>query len=157
MGFLDAIVGNVAGSLLGGGNQSPQDPLSSIVANLSGGDQARGGNLLAAAMSMLQQHGGLANVLAKFQAQGMAREADSWVSAGPNADVSADQLRQALGGPAVANFASQLGLSDDHAGSALAKILPELVNQLTPGGSVPDNHQDMVSQAMALLRRGVAG
>jgi uncharacterized protein YidB (DUF937 family) len=35
----------------------------------------------------------------------------------------------------------------------LAQVLPELVNQLTPNGKVPDNHGDLISQGLAALLR----
>lgn len=38
----------------------------------------------------------------------------------------------------------------------LAQTLPELVNQLTPEGKVPENHEDLLSQALAQLRGGAA-
>jgi uncharacterized protein YidB (DUF937 family) len=34
----------------------------------------------------------------------------------------------------------------------LAQILPELVNQLTPEGKVPEGHSDLLSQGLAMLR-----
>jgi len=48
------------------------------------------GGLLMIALQMLQRNGGLGNVLGRLQEQGYGREADSWVSTGDNAPVSAD-------------------------------------------------------------------
>ena len=56
-------------------------------------------------------------------------------------------------GSGLGNLAAQLGTSQGQAGSVLAQILPELVNQLTPNGQVPENHNDLLTQGLALLRR----
>ena len=69
--------------------------------------------------------------------------------------VSPDQLHQAFGGSAINDVASQLGLSQGQAGSALAQILPELINQLTPDGRMPDNAGDVLSQGLSMLRGAV--
>jgi uncharacterized protein YidB (DUF937 family) len=86
----------------------------------------------------------------------MAQEVDSWVGTDSNIGVSADQVQQVFGGSALSNLATQFGAPQGQASSLLAKILPELVNQLTPEGQIPENQGDLISQALALLRRGSA-
>jgi uncharacterized protein YidB (DUF937 family) len=154
MGLLDGILGNVAGSVLGGG-QSRQgaNPLDAMVSSLGGGGQAGGANLLGAVMSLVQQNGGLTGVLNMLQSNGLGQQADSWVGTGPNASVSAEQITQVFGSSGVGNLAAQLGTSQGQAGSILSQVLPELVNQLTPNGQVPENHNDLIAQGLALLRR----
>jgi uncharacterized protein YidB (DUF937 family) len=140
--------------MLGGGAKSgAQNPLASIVASLAGGKQAQGGALLGAAMSMLQQGGGLGGVLAKLQQGGLGKEADSWVGTGANTQISGDQLTKAFGADAIGQIASKLGMPHGQAGSAMAQLLPELVNQMTPDGRVPDNHGDLLSQGMDMLKK----
>ncbi len=151
MGLLDSMMGQVAGSLLGGGGQFGQ--LGSLVSGLSGGNPSQAGNLLAAAAALVQQNGGLTEVLAKFQQAGLGAEAQSWVGTGPNASISGDQLTSVLGGGAIGQLASQLGVSTGQAGSTLAQLLPEIINQLTPQGQVPDNHADLLAQGMDLLKK----
>jgi uncharacterized protein YidB (DUF937 family) len=104
-------------------------------------------------MSLLQQNAGLAGVLEKLQSSGLGSHADSWVGTGPNMAVSGDQLQQALGPAALRNIASQLGMSPEQASAAMAKILPELINQLTPNGRAPDNVSDLLSQGLSMLQR----
>ncbi len=104
-------------------------------------------------MAMVQQNGGLPGVIDKLRASGLGQQADSWVGTGANANVSPDQLSQAFGNTGLGNLAAQLGTSNGQAGSILSQILPELVNQLTPNGQVPDNHSDLLSQGLALLKR----
>jgi uncharacterized protein YidB (DUF937 family) len=150
MGLLDGILSNVVGSLGSGAMPGGQNPLGALLGGLSGG-QGQGANLLTAAMSLLQQNGGLDGVLNSFRQNGMAQHADSWVGTGDNVAISGDQLQQALGSSSIANVASQLNMSHGQASSALAQILPELINQLTPSGQVPSNHSDLISQGLAML------
>jgi uncharacterized protein YidB (DUF937 family) len=70
--------------------------------------------------------------------------------------VSGDQLQEAFGGSAFGNIASQLGMPQSQASSAMAQILPELINQLTPNGQIPDNADDAISRGLSMLRAGSA-
>jgi uncharacterized protein YidB (DUF937 family) len=154
MGLLDGILGGLAGPGMGGQSTSGANPLGAILSGLASGNQAQSGNLLSAAMSMLQQNGGLGNVLEMFRGSGMSAEADSWVGTGANMALSGDQLQQVFGGSSLGNIASQLGMSSGQASSAMAQILPELVNQLTPGGQLPQDSGDILSKGLEFLRGG---
>lgn len=153
MGLLDGILGNVAGSVLGGSQTQGANPLEAMLSNLGGGNQAGGANILGAVMSLVQQNGGLTGVLNMLQSGGLEQQAKSWVGTGANASVSADQISQVFGNAGLGNLAAQLGTSQGQAGSILSQVLPELVNQLTPNGQVPDNHNDLLSQGLAALLR----
>ena len=157
MGLLDSLLSDVVGSATGvQGQQSAANPLDSILGSLAGGNQQQTGNLLAAAMSMLQQNGGLGGVLDMLRTSGLGAQADSWVGTGANMAVSGDQLHQVFGGSALGNIASQLGMPQGQANSAMAQILPELINQLTPNGQLPDNAGDLLSRGLSMLRPGAA-
>src|SRR4029453_3947265 len=88
---------------------------------------------------------------------------DSWVSTGQNMNISADQLQQIFGSSTMRDMASQLGMPQEQAGSTMAQVLPELINQLTPQGQVPANGDDEIAEGLsmlanpALLRRGGGG
>jgi uncharacterized protein YidB (DUF937 family) len=151
MGLLDGIVGNALGSAAGGA-QAGQDPLSTILSGLGGAGQGQGSSLLTTVMSMLQQNGGLGGVLDMFRQNGMAQQADSWVGTGANMDISGNQVEQVFGNSALGGIASQLGMSNSQAGAAIARLLPELINQLTPQGRVPDNQQDLLAKGLSMLR-----
>jgi uncharacterized protein YidB (DUF937 family) len=103
---------------------------------------------------MLQQNGGLTGALEKLRGSGLGAQADSWVGTGANMAVSPDQLHQAFGGSALNDVASQLGFSQSQAGSAMAQILPELINQLTPNGQMPDDAGDLLARGLSMLRGG---
>src|SRR5262249_55256847 len=156
MGLLDGMLGSAVSSMLSGGTAAPsQGPsaLDSILGGLAGGSGGSTG-LLSAAMGLLQSNGGLGNVLGMFEQNGLGQQASSWVGTGPNMAISGDHVQQVFGAPALGGIASQLGLSQGQASSAIAQILPELVNQMTPQGQVPTNHQDLLSKGLALLTGG---
>jgi uncharacterized protein YidB (DUF937 family) len=150
MGLLDGLIGNVLGSVLSGNRG--QDPLGSALGRVGGGSQPQGGNLLLQlALSMLQQNGGLEGILGKFREGGLTQQADSWVGTGQNMDISADQLQQIFGSSTISDLASRLGMSEQHAGSEMAHLLPEVINSLTPEGHVPENSNEEISQGLAAL------
>ena len=155
MGLLDGILGNVVGSMLGGNQGGQQGSLESILSGLAGAQVRRGNPLLQIALALLQQNGGLEGVLGKFRESGMAAQADSWVSAGPNMGISPNQLQEALGYSSLSQIASQLGVSQDEAGSTMAQLLPELINQLTPRGQVTSESNDAISEGLEVLTRSV--
>jgi uncharacterized protein YidB (DUF937 family) len=154
MGLLDGLLGNVLGGALGGNRtqSQAQDPLSSILGGLTGGRGGGTGNiLLQLALSMLQQQGGLGNVLGKFREAGMGAQADSWVSTGQNVNISPNQLEQVFGSGALNDIASKLGMSQEQAGSAMSQVMPELINQLTPQGQVTADSENSVAEGLDAL------
>lgn len=154
MGLLDGLLGNVLGGALGGNRtqSQAQDPLSSILGGLTGGRGGGTGNiLLQLALSMLQQQGGLGNVLGKFREAGMGSQADSWVSTGQNMNISPNQLEQVFGSGALNDIASKLGMSQEQAGSAMSQVMPELINQLTPQGQVTADSENSVAEGLDAL------
>jgi uncharacterized protein YidB (DUF937 family) len=143
MGLLDGLLGNLMGSYLGGNQE--RNPFGS-------GNQMQGGNmLLQIALMMLQQNGGLEGVLGKFRQGGLAQQADSWVGTGKNMDVSGDQVQEVFGPSTMGDLASKLGMPTGQAGSVMAQILPELINQLTPQGQMPENSNQSISDELSKL------
>jgi uncharacterized protein YidB (DUF937 family) len=167
MGLLDGLIGNVLSSAMGGGAQQGGNPLGSILSGLTnslGGGQAAGarsgmggggiaaGGLLAAAMAMVQSQGGIGALLNKFRQSGLGQHADSWVGTGPNMAVTGDQLHQVLGADALGGIAAKLGIPVQQAGSSMAQLLPELINQLTPQGQLPQEHHSLLEDGLKMLR-----
>ena len=134
MGLLDSMLGGVAGQLLGGAGGGTQN------------------NVLSAVMMLLQQNGGVGNVIAQLEQNGLGAHAASWVGTGANQSISGDQLAQVFGSGAIGQIASQLGMDHGQASGALAQLLPEVINQLTPQGQVTSQSGDMLSQALSMLR-----
>jgi len=134
MGFLDGILGNLTGSVLGESQQA------------GGGSQ-----LVQLALQVLQQNGGLTGVLEKVKASGLAEQAESWVGTGANLPISPEQISQVLGGMNLGDLAAKIGLPAGTTTSGLAQLLPQLIDKMTPQGEVPEGHEDLISQGLAML------
>lgn len=118
MSLLDQL-GQAAGGMLGGGGN--QNPLLQTVTSLLGQNSSVGG---------------LAGLVQAFQKNGLADIVNSWVSTGQNLPVSAQQIKQGLGGDLLNQVSSKAGLSPDAASSQLAGLLPDLIDKLTPNGKI---------------------
>jgi uncharacterized protein YidB (DUF937 family) len=140
MGMLDGLLGSALGGMMGaGGSGQAQSPLLQL------------------ALQLLQQNGGVAGVLDKFRQGGYADQAASWQSTGPNLPVSGSALQEVLGSGAIGQIAQQLGMSHGDAAGGLAQVLPQLIDKFTPNGEIPEGHNDMVAQALAILTQSKTG
>ena len=133
MGLLD-----VLGKIVGGGTSSS-----------SGGSQDAIVNVISGLLSS-KETGGLAGLVENFTKAGLGDVISSWVSTGKNLPVSADQIVKGLGNDQVKQLASQVGLSSGDLSSTLAKMLPDIVDKLTPNGKVPTD--DLLQQGLNLLK-----
>jgi uncharacterized protein YidB (DUF937 family) len=52
-----------------------------------------------------------------------------------------EQIKKALGHEKVAEIASKLGITTEHAADDLAKAMPEVVDEVTPDGELPTQEQ----------------
>ena len=168
MGLLDGILGSVLGGMTGGGGgrgvpvpgggtggfgrQGDNDnPLGSVLGRLGGGSGVAKMALLALAFQLIQRNGGIGGLIDKFRNSGLGNKADSWVGTGSNMAVSPDELRDALGPGVLDQLASHFGMTQSQASESLSEVLPELVNQMTPEGQLPDNDNDLISDALRQL------
>ena len=67
--------------------------------------------------------------------------------------ISGNVLQEVLGSGTVGQIAEQLGLSHGETAGGLAQMLPQLIDHLTPNGTIPANHDDMIAQALSMLTR----
>lgn len=143
MGLLD-IVGGMLGGQAGAGGAAG-----------AGGGQAE---LLRLVMSLLADNGqgvgGLAGLMEKFQSAGLAEQINSWVGTGQNLPVSPDQLQGVFGNDQMSQMAERMGLSTGDLGTQLSQMLPQAVDQLTPGGRMPEGGLgDLGHLLESLMRR----
>ena len=76
---------------------------------------------------------------------GLGEIVGSWLGHGENKSISTEQITTLLGSDKVAEFAAQLGLSNESASAALAESIPEVVDKATAGeGTIMD---EMLAQA----------
>ena len=133
--------------------------LDSLLQGALGGGQGQGGSALGGLMDIVAKNpqiitavagllstrdtsvggsGGLGGLISAFQGKGLGDMMSSWISTGPNPPISAAQVTDVLGGDTIAQFAGKAGVTTADAGSLLAGLLPNVVDQLTPDGRVPD-------------------
>jgi len=134
MGLLDQIPSGALGQQQGGGGQ---------------------GNAMQLVMQLVNNYpGGLQGLIQALTQSGMGQQAQSWVSTGANLPISPDQITAALGGGQLQGLARQPGMTQDQAAGGLADLLPQVVDHLTPNGSVQN---DLVEQGLSLLRGKLMG
>jgi uncharacterized protein YidB (DUF937 family) len=119
MGLFDSIAGQVLGSLSSSGD-------------------ARHNGLVEAIGGLInnQQTGGLAGLVSLFEQKGIGGVVASWVGTGQNLPISAEQLESVIGSEQVRAIAQKLGFTPQEVSGHLAELLPQVVDKLTPGGSV---------------------
>ena len=103
------------------------------------GDLLKGGlgGLLAGGAAGSVISGGLGDLLKQFQQNGHGEAANSWVSTGPNKQISPGDLASALGADQINALSAQSGLSRDELLAGLSQHLPDVINHLTPDGRLP--------------------
>src|SRR5882724_7325190 len=118
-----------------GASPAPAPSPGNVNAGVGGGglgDLLRGGlgGLLAGGAAGSVISGGLGDLLRQFQQNGKGDAANSWVSPGPNKQISPNDLGRALGADQINTLASQTGLSRDELLAGLSQHLPDVINQL---------------------------
>jgi uncharacterized protein YidB (DUF937 family) len=86
---------------------------------------------------------GLGGLVKQFQQKGLGDAIDSWVNLGKNKSVAPDQVSGALGGDVVDELSRRTGLSNDQVVAELARMLPNVVDKLTPDGRLPTRQEIM--------------
>nr|WP_294865671.1 YidB family protein [uncultured Pseudogulbenkiania sp.] len=117
------------------------------VTGLLGGES--GGGLLGVARGLLEQNGGVAGLVEKFQQGGLGDVVSSWVGSGANLTVSPEQIQAVLGNEQLAGLAQSLGIDTAQLSQQLAEQLPQLVDKLTPGGELPSG--ELAEQGLKAL------
>lgn len=134
MGLLDKLIGMATGGTTAPADAEIHQGLIQHVLGLMGNSQT----------------GGLGGLLGQLKAGGLTSAVNSWVGNGPNQAVSGDQISSALGSDQINQMAQKFGIPASLVTSHLSQILPELVNHLTPNGSVPEH--GMVESAIGMLK-----
>jgi uncharacterized protein YidB (DUF937 family) len=97
------------------------------------------------------QSGGLQGLLQTFQQKGLGDIFSSWISTGQNQTVSPSQVKHALGGEQIQQLAEKAGLSVGEVSQAVSKMLPEIVNKLTPNGNIEAG--GLVDEGLSALKK----
>jgi uncharacterized protein YidB (DUF937 family) len=92
---------------------------------------------------------GLEAVLGALTSGGLGDVVGTWVGGGPNKKITATQVKKGLGAETLASIASQTGLKPTDVTKGLTKLLPVLVDELTPRAQVPPpSALDMALQSL---------
>jgi uncharacterized protein YidB (DUF937 family) len=108
-------------------------------ADRPGGSDAQ--DVLGAVVGALNKHpGGLGGVVGSLSKGGLRDVVSSWIGNGPYPQVTSGQVQGALGsGDIAGEIARRLDISPDIAGTVLSKLLPHIIDHLTPDGHVPQS------------------
>lgn len=148
MGMLDGLLGEIMNGIQGrmpGTSDSPAQAPGNMAGGL--GKSA----LLMMVLQLLQQSGGIGGLLSRMQQAGYGGQAQSWIGTGQNQPIAPDALAQIFGGQ-LGQIAQQLGVSHEQAASEVSQVLPDVVDRMTPQGSVPAGGDDIVAQALQMLQ-----
>jgi uncharacterized protein YidB (DUF937 family) len=167
MGVLDGLLGQVLGGAMNpGAGDDPRARTPGMPGGMGGLEQILGGGggagagaggmmaLLPILLQVLSRNGGLGGLLSKFQQAGYREQADSWVSTGSNRPIDGGILSQVLGDAQMDEIAQKLGVPRREAADQVASALPDVVDHMTPQGSVPADSDDLVNRALEILQRG---
>lgn len=97
------------------------------------------------------QTGGLQGLLENFRQKGLGDIASSWVSTGQNLPVSPAQVQQALGQGKIQQIAQKMGVDPSRVSEGLSKLLPEVIDKLTPKGNIPP--EELLGKGLSSLKK----
>ena len=138
MGLLDDVIGAALGSqpsAKSGSGSLLSSPIAMALMALLASKMAPG------AGAQQSAGGGLGALQAQLRQGGLEQAVNSWICTGANKAVSPSQLHQALGQDTVEDLAEQTGLPHDDLLAQLSKILPGVVDKLTPNGQLPSQSE----------------
>lgn len=96
-----------------------------------------GAEMVSVASQLIAKHGGVSGIVTQLQQQGLGPTVNSWIGTGPNQPISADQVHQAFGPEVIRELAAKTGMTPEDLAQKLSQVLPQVVDKLTPNGSVP--------------------
>jgi nucleoid-associated protein YgaU len=91
----------------------------------------------------------------RFEQGGAADVISSWIGTGSNRSIGADDLTRILRGSPIEQAPQRAGIGGAAGAAILAKLLPMLIDRLTPQGRVPDR-ASLLQVGQDLLRAGAS-
>jgi len=116
-------------------------------------------SLLSGLLAMVNDMpGGLGAFIDRLRKSGLGDFVSSWLGSGEPRPISSTSLEAAIGRDSIDKLASRAGLSYSTAASALAFMVPKLVNRLAPGGVIPTQFSsDVLAYANSATSAVAAG
>ena len=81
--------------------------------------------------------GGLQGIVSKLTSNGLGQQVQSWIGSGQNQPISGTDVRRAVDHGKLQQFAQQQGISPEEFSNFVAQALPDMIDQATPEGMVP--------------------
>jgi uncharacterized protein YidB (DUF937 family) len=100
---------------------------------------------------LVNQAGGVGGIAQQFEQKGLGGVVSSWISNGANPPITGDQVVQVIGRDRVTAIAAKAGLTEDQVAAGISKVLPVVIDHLTPNGTVPPHSPGEVNAAMGSL------
>ena len=91
--------------------------------------------VLGGIVEMLAQRG-LGSLLQGLKDKGLGDVVASWVGTGENQPITPEQIEHGIGPEAIEKLAARLGLPPGEASVLLSKYLPQIIDKLTPHGTI---------------------
>jgi uncharacterized protein YidB (DUF937 family) len=85
-----------------------------------------GAEMASVVNQLIEKHGGVQGIVTQLE-----------VSTGPNQPISPTQVHQAFGPSVLSELAAKTGLNPQELAQKLSQVLPQVVDKLTPAGTVP--------------------
>jgi uncharacterized protein YidB (DUF937 family) len=140
MGLLDDIGRQVFGDVFGA---------PATAATLGKADWVKVG------IAALEKFGGIDGLIKRFHQKGMGDLVSSWVGTGASLPITAEQIIAALGMKNVSEVARAAGIDAATAADGLARVLPGLIDKLTPKGQ--SMGRDVLQKGISALLDGKLG
>ena len=153
-GGLGSILGSVLGNLGGASQQNANNAgglgsiLGSVLGQLGGTQSRTGGGksglliaVLPIVLAWIQKQGGLQGALDKLTKSGLGSQAQSWVdpSTAQNQSVQTEQVQQLFDEQDIAQVANQTNEPTQNVYAAIATVLPQIIDSLTPQGQTSNS------------------
>jgi len=108
--------------------------------------------------ALVNQAGGVGGLQQQFQQKGLGGMIAGWISNGPNPPITGEQVIDVIGKDKVAAIAAKAGLSEDQVAAGVSKLLPLVIDHLTPNGTASATHSPTdVNAALGVLKQKLLG
>jgi uncharacterized protein YidB (DUF937 family) len=85
----------------------------------------------------------------RFQQKGYNQQARSWMSTGDNEALPPQAIDEVVGDDELSRLSQQLGVSREEVSGGMAEVLPEVVNHLTPEGSIAEDADERLNNGVS--------
>ena len=113
--------------------------------------------LMQAVMGLLSNNssvGGLPGLIKMFQGAGLGSQIESWLGSGQNKPVGPKDIEKALGNTIIGQLAKQANMAPSETSDTLSKILPAMIDQLSPKGQAQSMDMGSIQSMLGGFLKG---